>query len=86
MRRSAHSEEEVRGRGLVGRCKGRKMGSQEKGRQEKLTVELLEDSVDGAGAAAAGHADVELVGVLVGHFVWWWDREVGGRLSGTRKL
>ena len=27
------------------------------------TVELLEDTVDGAGAAAAGHGDVELVGV-----------------------
>ena len=32
-----------------------------------LTLELLEHAVDGAGAAAAAHADVELVGVLVGH-------------------
>ena len=32
-----------------------------------FTVELLEDAVDGAGAAAAGHGDVELVGVRVGH-------------------
>ena len=31
------------------------------------TVELLEDAVDGAGAAAAAHADVELVGVDFGH-------------------
>lgn len=29
-----------------------------------LTIQLLQDTVDGAGAAAAAHADVELVGVL----------------------
>lgn len=34
---------------------------------ERLTVELLEHPVDGAGAAGAAHADVELVGVCVGH-------------------
>lgn len=32
-----------------------------------LTVKLLEDTVDGSGAAAAGHGDVELVSVCVGH-------------------
>lgn len=32
-----------------------------------LTVKLLEDAIDGARAAAAAHADVELVGVSVGH-------------------
>jgi hypothetical protein len=30
---------------------------------EILTIELLEDALYGAGAAAAAHADVELVGV-----------------------
>lgn len=35
-----------------------------------LTVELLEDTVDGAGAAAAGHGDVELVGVRHFGYVW----------------
>lgn len=34
-----------------------------KGNGEEHTVKLLEDAVDGAGAAAAGHCDVELVGV-----------------------
>jgi hypothetical protein len=33
------------------------------------TVELAQDAVHGAGAAAAGHADVEFVGVLRGHGV-----------------
>lgn len=37
------------------------------------TVELLEDSVDGTGAAAAAHGDVELVGVSVGHCECVWD-------------
>jgi hypothetical protein len=32
-----------------------------------LTLQPLQDAVDGAGAAAAGHGDVELVGV-VGHY------------------
>lgn len=32
-----------------------------------LTVHLLEHALDGAGAAAAGHGDVEFVGVLGGH-------------------
>lgn len=32
-----------------------------------LTLELLEHPVDGAGAAGAAHADVELVCVCVGH-------------------
>lgn len=32
-----------------------------------LTLELLEHPVDGAGAPGAAHADVELVGVCVGH-------------------
>jgi hypothetical protein len=38
--------------------------------QEKWlhTVELLEDAVNGARAAAAGHGDIELVGVR-GHFL-----------------
>lgn len=31
--------------------------------ETKRTVKLLEDAVDGAGAATAGHGDVELVGV-----------------------
>ena len=31
-----------------------------------LTIKLLEHAVDGAGAAAAAHADVELVGVSIG--------------------
>lgn len=35
-------------------------------REARRTFELLEDSVDGAGAAAAGHGDVELVGVRHG--------------------
>jgi hypothetical protein len=32
-----------------------------------LTVELLEDSVNGARAAAAAHGDVELVSVVLSH-------------------
>ena len=32
-----------------------------------LTLELLEHPVDGPGAPGAAHADVELVGVCVGH-------------------
>lgn len=36
----------------------------------KLTIELLEDSVNGTRAAAAAHADIELVGVVLGHFVY----------------
>lgn len=46
---------EMRWTWLAGRC------------WERLTVELLEHPVDGAGAAGAAHADVELVGVCVGH-------------------
>jgi len=38
----------------------------------RLTLELLEHALDGAGAAAAGHGDVELV-VVLGHFGGWWD-------------
>lgn len=37
---------------------------------QERTLELLEDSVDGAGAAAAGHGDVELVGVRLRHVVY----------------
>ena len=33
----------------------------------QLTIELLEHALHGAGAAAAGHGDVELV-VVFGHF------------------
>jgi hypothetical protein len=36
----------------------------ERGRREGHTVKLPKDSVHGAGAATAGHADVELVGVV----------------------
>ena len=36
-----------------------------------LTIELLEHALHGAGAAAAGHGDVELV-VVLGHFGGWW--------------
>ena len=45
--------------------------------REAHTVKLLEHAVNGAGAAAAAHADVELVVVLsdVGH---------GGRISGRQ--
>jgi hypothetical protein len=32
-----------------------------------LTIELLQHALNGAGAAAAGHGDVELV-VVFGHF------------------
>lgn len=32
-----------------------------------LTLKLLQHALDGAGAAAAGHGDVELV-VVLGHF------------------
>lgn len=35
-----------------------------------LTVKLLEDSLDGAGAAAAGHGDVEFVDVLCHPLRW----------------
>jgi hypothetical protein len=34
-----------------------------------LTIELLEHSVNSAGAAAAAHGHVELVGVVLGHCV-----------------
>lgn len=40
-----------------------------KGRAGKRTVELLEHAVDGAGAAAAAHGNVELV-VVLGHGVF----------------
>ena len=39
--------------------------------ENQLTLELLEHALDGAGAAAAGHGDVELV-VVLGHFGDWW--------------
>ena len=39
--------------------------------KNQLTLELLEHALDGAGAAAAGHGDVELV-VVLGHFGDWW--------------
>lgn len=44
---------------------------------ERRTFELLEDALDGAGAAAAGHGDVELVGVrhFLGGFVRVWKGE-----------
>jgi len=35
-----------------------------------LTIELLEDTLDGAGATAAGHCDVEFV-VVFGHVCCW---------------
>ena len=35
--------------------------------QGRLTIELLEHALDGAGAAATAHGNVELVGVR--HFV-----------------
>ena len=38
-------------------------GASSKGRGWGFTVESLEDSFDGAGAAAAGHGDVEFVDV-----------------------
>ena len=38
------------------------------GRRRGLTVQLLQYPVHGAGAARAGHADVELVRVFVRHF------------------
>lgn len=38
----------------------------------RVTLELLQHALDGARAAAAGHADIEDVVVLgVGHCVWW---------------
>jgi len=40
-------------------------------RCDRLTIELLEHALDGAGAAAAGHGDVELV-VVFGHFGGLW--------------
>jgi len=33
----------------------------------KHTIELLEDALYGAGTAAAGHGDIELVLVVIGH-------------------
>jgi len=39
----------------------------------QLTIELLEHALHGAGAAAAGHGDVELV-VVFGHFEMWFDK------------
>lgn len=39
--------------------------------EKGLTIELLQDTLHGAGAAAAGHGDVELV-VVLGHFGEWW--------------
>jgi len=33
----------------------------------KHTIELLEDALYGAGTAAAGHGDIELILVVVGH-------------------
>jgi len=33
----------------------------------KRTIELLEDALYGAGTAAAGHGDIELVLVVIGH-------------------
>ena len=62
------------------------------GRQQgALTIKLLEHPIDGAGAATAAHADIELVRVLggsgsgihdVGHCVWLFalgDKAVGPR-------
>lgn len=49
------------------------------------TIELLEHALHGAGAAAAGHGNVELV-VVLGHFEGWlMDCEVGVELSGGSK-
>jgi hypothetical protein len=36
-----------------------------RGKRERRTFELPKDAIHGAGAAAAGHADVEFVGVCV---------------------
>ena len=46
------------------------------------TIELLQHAVNGAGAAAAAHADVELVGVLssVGHCDGWIEKRLLGNL------
>jgi hypothetical protein len=38
--------------------------------QDRLTLELLQHALHGAGAAAAGHGDVEFV-VVLGHFGGW---------------
>jgi hypothetical protein len=48
---------------------------------EELTIELLENTLNGSGAAAAAHGDVELV--CVGHAVGCGWRYQGGR-SGDR--
>jgi hypothetical protein len=46
----------------------------------RLTIELLQHALHGAGAAAAGHGDVELV-VVLGHFEWWFGvSDVSSRL------
>ncbi|EWG52977.1 hypothetical protein FVEG_17044 [Fusarium verticillioides 7600] len=48
-------------------CKGMLLAAAS-GRSGRIhTVELLEDSIDGTGAAAAAHGDIELVSVSVGH-------------------
>ena len=54
----------------------------------QLTIELLEHALHGAGAAAAGHGDVELV-VVFGHFelcllVCWWGLNGVGMRSRRR--
>lgn len=59
-----------------------------------LTLELLEHAVNGAGAAAAAHADVELVGVLVGHCagwfsgldLWGWEEKGGVAVSARTRM
>ena len=71
---------------------GRRGGSKER-EGERDTVEFFEDTLYGAGASAATHADVEFIGV-VWHFeliVWglwfWWGEgwwEIGGS-GGERK-
>jgi hypothetical protein len=55
-------------RGSASSCSYRRGETVERG--SKLTVELLEDTVHGAGAAAAGHAHVECV-CVVGHLGGW---------------
>ncbi len=49
--------------------RGPRLSARERGSRggENGTFQLLEDAVHGAGAAAAVHADVELVRMCVGH-------------------
>lgn len=48
----------------------------------ELTIELLEDAVDGARAAAAAHGHVELVGVRLRHGVGCDVLDVGVGVNG----